>query len=137
MEKNITVVDEQGNKYEATYPRRAKGLVKHGRARFVDEHTICLACPPQIETEDNTMSENTAKSETMVTKKYTVEYVLEQIEKITADTTYLLEAIKECSNPACNDGCAIALGNMVEHREKTNRQLIAFYEKVYSNLTAE
>ena len=46
MEKNIIVVDEQGNQYEATYPKRAKGLVKNGRARFVDEHTICLACPP-------------------------------------------------------------------------------------------
>lgn len=83
------------------------------------------------------MSENTAKPETMVTRKYTVEYVLEQIEKITADTSYLLEAIKECSNPAGGEGCAMGLGNMVEHREKTNRQLIAFYEKVYSDLTAE
>lgn len=137
MEKNITVVDEQGNKYEATYPKRAKGLVKHGRARFVDDHTICLACPPQIETEDNTMSENTTKTEAMVTRKYTVEYVLEQIEKIAADTTYLLEAIKECSNPVGGEACAMGLANMVEHREKTNRELIAFYEEVYRGLTAE
>ena len=27
IEKNIVVVDEQGNEYEATYPKRAKGLV--------------------------------------------------------------------------------------------------------------
>ena len=47
IEKNIRVVDEQGNEYEATYPKRAKGLVKNGRARFVDENTICLACPPE------------------------------------------------------------------------------------------
>ena len=134
MEKNITVVDEQGNQYEATYPKRAKGLVKHGRARFVDEYTICLACPPQIETEDNTMSENTTKTESMATKKYTIEYILEQIEKIAADTAYLLEAVKECSNPVGGEACAMALGNMVEHREKTNRQLIAFYQEVYSNL---
>ena len=46
IEKNIRVVDEQGNEYEATYPKRAKGLVKNGRARFIDENTICLACPP-------------------------------------------------------------------------------------------
>jgi len=45
--KNIKVVDERGNIYEATYPRRAKGLVKHGRARFIDENTLCLARPPK------------------------------------------------------------------------------------------
>lgn len=134
MEKNITVVDEQGNQYEATYPKRAKGLVKNGRARFVNDHTICLACPPQIETEDNTMSENTEKVETITTKTYTAEYILAQIEKIAADTAYLLEAIRQCSDPAGGEACAIALGNMVEHREKTNRQLIAFYQEMYSNM---
>lgn len=44
--KNVCVVDDQGNQYEATYPRRAKGLVKNGRARFLSENIICLACPP-------------------------------------------------------------------------------------------
>lgn len=46
MTKNIEVVDEQGNVYGATYPKRAKGLVKNGRARFVGNNRICLACPP-------------------------------------------------------------------------------------------
>ena len=44
--------DEQGNEYEATYPKRAKGLVKNGRARFVGENKICLACPPDNIRED-------------------------------------------------------------------------------------
>ncbi len=57
MTKNIAVIDEQGNRYEATYLKRAKGLVKSGRARFVDEKTICLARPPE-QSEDETMSEN-------------------------------------------------------------------------------
>ena len=47
IEKNIRVIDEQGNEYEATYSQRAKGHIKNGRARFVDENTICLACPPK------------------------------------------------------------------------------------------
>ena len=55
IEKNVIVVDEQGNILEATYPKRAKGLVKKGRARFISESMICLACPPQ-KTEDNEMS---------------------------------------------------------------------------------
>ena len=58
IEKNIIVVDELGNEYEATYPKRAKGLVKNGRARFIDDNKICLACPPHIELEDTIMSEN-------------------------------------------------------------------------------
>lgn len=58
IEKNIFVIDEQGNYYEATYPRRAKGLVKKGRARFVDEKTICLACPPNENLEDSIMEKN-------------------------------------------------------------------------------
>ena len=57
MIKNIAVIDEQGNRYEATYLKRAKGLVKSGSARFEDEKTICLACPPD-KSEDKTMSEN-------------------------------------------------------------------------------
>ncbi|MHB1153180.1 MAG: hypothetical protein ACYCWE_13285 [Eubacteriales bacterium] len=42
IEKNIRVIDESGNKYEATFNKRAIGLVKKGRARFVDDTTICL-----------------------------------------------------------------------------------------------
>lgn len=48
IEKNIIVVDEQGREYEATYLKRAKGLVKNGKARFVDENKICLACLHKI-----------------------------------------------------------------------------------------
>ncbi len=89
IEKNIIVVDEQGNEYEATYPKRAKGLVKNGRARFIDENTICLACPPNIELEDKNMSENTVNVNVEVPteidtslSKHDIPYVLEQIEKL-------------------------------------------------------
>ena len=54
--KNIRVVDAAGNEYEATYPKRAKGLVKNGRARFIDENTLCLACPPNDYLEDKSMN---------------------------------------------------------------------------------
>ena len=57
----MIVVDSQGNEYEATYPKRAKGLVKSGRARFVGDNKICLACPPSDKLEDNKMSENINK----------------------------------------------------------------------------
>lgn len=39
MAKNITVIGENGNIY-STYPKRAKGLVKKGRAHWVSEEVI-------------------------------------------------------------------------------------------------
>ena len=58
IEKNVIVVDEQGKILESTYPKRAKGLVKKGRARFIAENKICLACPPNIFLEENKMENN-------------------------------------------------------------------------------
>lgn len=59
MTKNVNVVDDLGNRYVPTYAKRAKGLVKNGRARWVDENTICLACPPDdIDLEDTKMDKN-------------------------------------------------------------------------------
>ncbi len=58
LKKTVAVVDEYDNVYEATYPSRAKGLVKKGRARFIGENKICLACPPILRLEDTKMSEN-------------------------------------------------------------------------------
>lgn len=55
MTKNITVTDEYNNVIGITYPKRAKGLVKKGKARWLSTDTICLrAC----ETEDITMANN-------------------------------------------------------------------------------
>lgn len=129
IEKNIIVVDEQGNHYGATYPKRARGLVKHGRARFMDEHTICLACPPENETEDKNMSE---QIENRTATEYTLDYVLKQIERIAADTEYLREAVAKCA--AANDGTGMALGDMVASRERTNQKLIDLYQQMYKDL---
>lgn len=40
MTKNTIVLDELGNEIGQTYAKRAKGLVKNGRAEFVDDCTI-------------------------------------------------------------------------------------------------
>ena len=46
-QKTVRVLDEAGNEYEATYPKRAKGLVKHGRARFTDDsQTVIILREP-------------------------------------------------------------------------------------------
>ncbi len=61
MEKNIIVTDTNGNQIGKTYPRRARGLVKNGRAEFVGDckirlvQTLFPAVIPNI-TEEQAMS---------------------------------------------------------------------------------
>ena len=137
IEKNVIVVDEQGNEYEATYPKRAKGLLKNGRARFVDENKICLVCPPNINLEDNKMTEDIK-----IENVYNINYILLQIAKIQEQTEYLNNAIEklsemgdgECGHPSSpgniqgqakqNDGeLENALGREPQTRRKHLRSL--------------
>ena len=142
IEKNVIVVDEQGNEYEATYPKRAKGLVKSGRARFVDENKICLACPPNVNLEDDIVTEE-VKTESV----YNIEYILLQIAKIQEQTEYLNSAVEKLSQMGDGDSgdCgapgniqgqakAQAIGDIVRCRETTNQQMLSLYEKMYDDL---
>lgn len=140
IEKNVIVVDELGNEYEATYPKRAKGLVKNGRARFIDDNTICLACPPHIELEETTMS-STTKTTTKPKDKLTINYVLNQIEQIVKDNEYIHSALEQLalmpkSDPGDIAGQekAKAIGDIVRCRETTNQQALRLYEKMYDDL---
>jgi len=68
--RSIIVIDENNNRHDSTYLRRANGLVLNGRARWVDDKTICLLCPPLNQTEETKMIYNEeAYFEYMVTKK--------------------------------------------------------------------
>ena len=147
MEKTIHVVDEAGNRYEATYLKRAKGLVKHGRARFIDDETICLVCPPKMQmiSEENIMTntENINFSE-MIEEKlpvetepraaYTLEYALAQIEKImnSVISTNLNEAFRTIAGGS--EDTAANMADLVRARETTNQRLLAFYEKMVDDL---
>lgn len=150
MEKMVQVVDEVGNRYEATFPKRAKGLVKNGRARFIDENTICLARPPKNiqNSEDMNMTNNNAEHKTIeiaATKmdtnktledKYTIAYALEQIEKITNCATASVNIFQEMYQ--FNGMSDIGFQEMTEMfriKETTNQQLIAFYSKMIDDLS--
>lgn len=56
MIKNITVIDENGNILEHTYPKRANGLVKKGRAQRISDLSIRLC--PSLGKEENKMAKN-------------------------------------------------------------------------------
>jgi len=163
MIKNIVVVDEQGKEYGATWPRRAKGLVKNGRARFISENKICLACPPDFILEDKEMSDREnmemdvelgtaeafANLDSEEGQTVNLAYILKQMEKIQEQTAYLNKAIDglgkmtdgdsgETGAPGNIMGAekAKALGDIVRCRETTNQSLLKLYEKMYNDMPA-
>ncbi len=74
--KTVIVIDEQGNQYESTYPKRAKCLVKSGRARYVDDNTILiLTRPPLKNMEENNNMENNKQT-------LDLNYILTKIDEI-------------------------------------------------------
>ena len=146
IEKNIIVIDEQGNEYEATYKKRANGLVKKGRARFVNDTKICLACPPNEYLEENLMEDNKERIvNEELPEKITIEYILKQIETIRTDNTYLKKAVEDMNKMdeiPLPDNCynfsfvtkAEGWRDIVNAREATNQKMIEFYEKVYDDI---
>lgn len=136
--KCMTVIDLQGNVYEPTYPKRAKGLVKKGRARFVDENTICLTCPPDVREEIVMMS----NSETKAPMDLTAAQIFEELKQIREDTSYITLAMEKLEkvptdqaseNEACLEKIA-AIQKIVQEREETNQALIRLYEKMYDDV---
>lgn len=138
--KNIEVVDEAGNVYEPTWPKRAKGLVKNGRARFVEENRICLACPPDTKTEDEHMSNS-------IFGEMTVADILTRINNIINQTGYITSAFEslvkmgdgdsgDCGAPGniMGKAKAEAIANVVQSRENTNQQILRLYEKMYDDM---
>ena len=141
IEKNIRVVDEQGNEYEATYPRRAKGLVKCGRARFLCENIICLACPSEINLEEHNMSDKT-NNDKIFNQITELQKNLESIDKI----LFKIQCVTDSqSYVEPDDGTPIpldylpevamekikAIREIVLEREKTINKMLDFYLKLY------
>lgn len=135
MPKTIAVVDEQGNTYEATYPKRARGLVKKGRARFVSESMICLVRPPKLE-------------EKRMSTTVTIEKIFEQLNKIVDSNEFFERALHTLASMTsaniptdsyapgdiAGQARAQAVADICKQRETTNQQLIRFYEKMYDDM---
>ena len=137
IEKNVIVVDEQGNEYEATYPKRAKGLVKNGRARFVGENKICLACPPNKILEEEKMEENklTAKEifvQLTILQKQLTENSQTSLHRLgDALSTFESENI-EASCEQISEIC-----DVFKTRELTLLKMLEMYEKMYDDVQNE
>ena len=142
MEKNIAVIDAEGNVYEATWPKRARGLVKSGRARFINQNTICLARPPVYAEGKcmNASSEMLKSPDTSTPEQgqnggqeiLDTAYVVRKIDEILAGSAELRAAIAQMEN--LEDTPAEALSHMMEARETTNQQLIALLQSILESL---
>lgn len=152
--KKIAVVDESGRCYEATYLKRAKGLVKHGRARFIDENTICLACPPDNELEDKTMSENKStkqptnipnvelslNADRPLTAREIFEKIAELQKQLTESSYHSLHRLDDSISSICSDEneekCEQVgeVCSVFKMRETTLIKMLELYEKMYNDL---
>lgn len=164
MTKNVNVVDDLGNRYVPTYAKRAKGLVKNGRARWVDENTICLACPPDdMNLEDAEMENKINPIENMQVEKVnpnlaatlkvaekigvgngmTLMDILDRMDKIIAQGNSFMEVVQQIKDIPVNespeggqDGAnrAMAIGDIYRAREATNQKMLAMLEKMYDDM---
>lgn len=154
----IEVVDSSGKIIGRTYEKRAKGLVKKGRARFTDENRITLL--PSEDAHEYTDTEGYKIDERINTEnieniseensQYTIESVMQCMKKILDDTQYIKDAIfnvteipsgdaGDCGSPGdiAGKAKAEAISTIVRERENTNQKLIDFYNKVYNDLKAQ
>lgn len=150
MTKNVNVVDDLGNRYVPTYAKRAKGLVKNGRARWVDENTICLACPPDdMNLEDTKMDKNKINPiDGMVVETKTAELtaarngmtlmdILERMDKIIAQGAELanvVQQIKDLPVDFNGKGRSEDLVSIYKNREKTNQKMLNMLETMYNDM---
>lgn len=154
--KNIIVVDEFGKEYTSTYAKRAKGLVKNGRARWLDGNTICLVCPPDtLNLEENDMSNKADNMETInaVCEKQelkneqlaiTTSDILSRMDMIIAQGDNLQNVVIQIQNLPVNDSPyggedgaarAKAISSIYSAREVTNQKMIDLLNQMYNDIT--
>ncbi len=92
------------------------------------------------------MAENiveTTKAEEITTENISLDYIFTQIDKIVSNTAHITEALEILKSIQSVDSGDIGteekakgIADVVRARETTNQQLLAFYTKVYTDLTA-
>lgn len=135
IEKNIIVVDEYGNELHRTYARRAKGLIKKGRAHFVGDDTICLTDPSGLHEEEQTVNTDltireiftqmTQLQQQLASNEMSMDHLRRSLE---AALTYEVDEIAEIVENVCS---------VFTSRERTLQNLLRMYEQMYADLTKE
>lgn len=121
-EHMIKVIDVQGHYLHDTYERRAKGLVKKGRASYINEYTICIGSTSGKESymEQMTKEEILKEIDEMLKHQDYFKMAMDTIEKIPADMD------KELVEQRMT-----AVMNIVKEKETTNQKLIDLWTQMY------
>ena len=128
--KTVIVIDEQGNKLESTYPKRASGLIKNGRARVVDESTICLVnLPKNIILEENKMDNNYINLQENNEVRIDLSYIMNKIDEIIRMNWDLIN-----NQDFANMSVVPETKNPVQCICETNNKMIDFLQDIYKTL---
>ncbi|MBD5116499.1 MAG: hypothetical protein HDT48_03160 [Ruminococcaceae bacterium] len=124
IEKNVIVTDEFGNKLTSTYPKRAKGLIKKGRAERVGENEIrligCSVTPYMEDNMNNTLNITDNNNNTVTVSVETGEVI-----ENSAQTENIAEAeAASIANEAVQTGGDLTNEN--ETREQSGAKLLYF-----------
>lgn len=121
--KNVMVLDAHLNPLHPTYPRRARHLVKRGRAEWVDDTTIRMLSDPPQEERAKAMPENEATA-----REEWVEYLKGLADKLTANDGVAMAAIEAirslAGSPSLGDKPSMAVGKIVEASQKARGDVL-------------
>lgn len=152
IEKNIIVVDASGNTIGFTYPKRAKGLIKKGRARLTGENQICLVCPPDvtaacaapdIKEEVFHMSETALSNASNASNELTIRDIFDQIAKLQnqltqnkngSDMHELSLAVSAICEECENGDYIVNVCDAFRAHETSIQKMLALYERMYTDL---
>ena len=118
MTKNVTVFDSEGKIIGTTWPRRAEGLVKNGRARYKSgvETAIILARSPDIEDTD-------VSQEDEIMSNITIEELRAKIEEMVREARVKLDAVCKTASETIED-----LVEKLEEKENDSEITVEFEE---------
>lgn len=128
--KKILVVDEHGVFLHSTYEKRARGLVKKGRAQFLNDTTIQFHYA-------------TSQKEVKRMSELTMQDVLHRIDQIHEESNYLKDAfmtIEKIPNNISDEQAnarAVAASEMVKAKEETNRQMLTLLQLMFESVKKE
>ncbi len=128
MTKNVEILDENGKLIGTTYPKRAKGMLKSGRAEAVEGGAIRLL--PKTVPKSKIKIERTEKT---MNNNVDINDILNKIDALLEDKAHIAKAY-ETIEKADQPWKAENAMNVAVSREQTIRQALSFYSDVYDSV---
>ena len=141
--------DPSGKLYSPTYPTRARGLVKRGRARWIGKDAIELIAPPEEDREETTNMTEDLNKRTVTPlegKEYTTQDLIDGMvaimkasdaaREVVAGIKILTEHIKDYQDMDAKE-IFYPLNTLAEGFKENQRYALAIIERMYKGLHPE